>query len=264
VTRAGFFFGAGGLFWDPNPGGGGARVLGRRADPARCSRKQNLQKAFWRVLRHSFSVEDDCMIDDDSGRVTVLTDDERPRDLRRSRAQAAKAQVPRGTGKAKRLATHEAFSWNLSSYGYMVNCHVWCRALTGATAGISVMLPDAQGLVADRRCALALNRARVSPGAYMLGLRCGRRVSGTEGLPQPPCLAIRSHTRAARGCHHRHLIFGFRSSRWGLFMVSISPTTDQCADHRVGNCAGRSRPPDTNQLIIIGVVTLVVLSVIWK
>ncbi len=138
---------------------------------------------------------------------------------------------------------------------------MWVSALVGGVCAFLSCLPDAEGLVADRRRAVATPSCPASPaptcsacpsriGAFFSGGAGGRG----DAVPQP------AHQAA------EDAIIGLIFSSFfglGLFMVSLSPTAVNIQTIVLGNILAIT-PEDTLQLAIIGFVSLVVLLVKWK
>jgi manganese/iron transport system permease protein len=98
-------------------------------------------------------------------------------------------------------------------------------------------------------------------GAYMLGLPFAAGAFLAGGLAAAAMLLIRARTRLREDAVIGMIFISFFAL--GLFMVSISPTPINVQTIVLGNVLAIT-PADTTQLVIIGAVTLVVLSVIWK
>lgn len=145
------------------------------------------------------------------------------------------------------------------SYGYMVNA-MWVSALTGAIcAFLSVYLMlKGWSLIGD---ALSHSIVPGVAGAYMLGLPFAAGAFLAGGLAAAAMLAIKARTRLREDAIIGMIFVSFFAL--GLFMVSISPTPINVQTIVLGNVLAIT-PADSTQLIIIGVVTLVVLTVIWK
>jgi manganese/iron transport system permease protein len=145
------------------------------------------------------------------------------------------------------------------SYGYMVNA-MWVSALTGAICAFlsAYLMLKGWSLIGD---ALSHSIVPGVAGAYMLGLPFAAGAFLAGGLAAAAMLLIRARTRLREDAVIGMIFVSFFAL--GLFMVSISPTPINVQTIVLGNVLAIT-PADTTQLIIIGVVTLAVLSVIWK
>lgn len=145
------------------------------------------------------------------------------------------------------------------SYGYMVNA-MWVSALTGAICAFlsCYLMLKGWSLIGD---ALSHSIVPGVAGAYMLGLPFSAGAFLAGGLAAAAMLLIRARTRLREDAVIGMIFVSFFAT--GLFMVSISPTPINVQTIVLGNVLAIT-PADTTQLIIIGVVTLAVLSVIWK
>lgn len=144
-------------------------------------------------------------------------------------------------------------------YGYMVNA-MWVSALTGAICAFlsCYLMLKGWSLIGD---ALSHSIVPGVAGAYMLGLPFAAGAFLAGGLAAAAMLGIRARTRLREDAIIGMIFVSFFAL--GLFMVSISPTPINVQTIVLGNVLAIT-PADSTQLIIIGVVTLVVLSVIWK
>lgn len=145
------------------------------------------------------------------------------------------------------------------SYTYMVNA-MWVSALTGAICAFlsCYLMLKGWSLIGD---ALSHSIVPGVAGAYMLGLPFAAGAFLAGGLAAAAMLLIRARTRLREDAVIGMIFVSFFAL--GLFMVSISPTPINVQTIVLGNVLAIT-PADTIQLVIIGVVTLVVLSVIWK
>lgn len=145
------------------------------------------------------------------------------------------------------------------SYNYMVNA-MWVSALTGAICAFlsCYLMLKGWSLIGD---ALSHSIVPGVAGAYMLGLPFAAGAFLAGGLAAAAMLLIRARTRLREDAVIGMIFVSFFAL--GLFMVSISPTPINVQTIVLGNVLAIT-PADTIQLVIIGVVTLVVLSVIWK
>jgi len=145
------------------------------------------------------------------------------------------------------------------SYGYMVNA-MWVSALTGAICGFlsAYLMLKGWSLIGD---ALSHSIVPGVAGAYMLGLPFSVGAFLAGGLAAGAMLLIRSRTRLREDAVIGMIFISFFAL--GLFMVSVSPTPINVQTIVLGNVLAIT-PADTVQLAIIGLVTLVTLSLIWK
>ena len=140
----------------------------------------NLEKTFGGVLRHFVLGEGE------GGRpraLDVITDDERPVIFdgdRRPRATAS------GEGAHGDVLLLEPFA-----YGYMVNA-MWVSRAGRRGLRIPLRLSDAEGLVADRRRAVARHRARCRRRLHARPAVLGRGVLLGRRLRQRPCFSSTS------------------------------------------------------------------------
>jgi len=145
------------------------------------------------------------------------------------------------------------------SYGYMVNA-IWVSALVGGVCAFlsAYLMLKGWSLIGD-----ALSHAIVPgvAGAYMLGLpfSVGAFLSG--GLAALAMLFLNQRTKLKEDAIIGLIFTSFFGL--GLFMVSVSPTAVDVQTIILGNILAIS-PEDTMQLVIIGVVSLVVLLLLWK
>ena len=145
------------------------------------------------------------------------------------------------------------------NYGYMINA-IWVSALVGGVCAFlsAYLMLKGWSLIGD---ALSHSIVPGVAGAYMLGLPFAAGAFLAGGLAAAAMLAIRARTRLREDAIIGMIFVSFFAL--GLFMVSISPTPINVQTIVLGNVLAIT-PADTTQLIIIGVITLVVLSVIWK
>ncbi|MCY0150010.1 metal ABC transporter permease [Hoeflea sp. G2-23] len=145
------------------------------------------------------------------------------------------------------------------SYDYMVNA-MWVSALTGAICAFlsCYLMLKGWSLIGD---ALSHSIVPGVAGAYMLGLPFAAGAFLAGGLAAAAMMLIRARTRLREDAVIGMIFVSFFAL--GLFMVSISPTPINVQTIVLGNVLAIT-PSDTMQLLIIGVVTLTVLTVIWK
>lgn len=144
-------------------------------------------------------------------------------------------------------------------YGYMVNA-MWVSALVGGVCAFlsSYLMLKGWSLIGD---ALSHSVVPGVAGAYMLGLpfALGAFVSGGLAAAAMLFLSDRSGLKV-------DVIIGLIFTSFfglGLFMVSISPVPIDIMTITMGNILAIT-PEDTLQLVIIGLVSLVILTAKWK
>ena len=145
------------------------------------------------------------------------------------------------------------------AYGYMVNAML-VSALTGAVCGFlsAYLMLKGWSLIGD---ALSHSIVPGVAGAYMFGLplALGAFVSG--GLAAAFMLYLSSRTKLKEDA-----IIGMIFSSFfglGLFMISVSPVSISIQTIVMGNILAIS-PGDALQLVIIGAVSLTILTTKWK
>lgn len=144
-------------------------------------------------------------------------------------------------------------------YDYMRNA-IFVSALVGGVCGFlsSYLMLKGWSLIGD-----ALSHAIVPgvAGAYMLGLpfAFGAFISG--GLAAASMLFLNQRTRLKEDAIIGLIFTSFFGL--GLFMVSLSPVSVNIQTIVLGNILAIT-PADTLQLVIIGGVSLVVLTAKWK
>lgn len=145
------------------------------------------------------------------------------------------------------------------SYSYMVNA-MWVSALVGGVCGFlsAYLMLKGWSLIGD-----ALSHAIVPgvAGAYMLGLpfALGAFISG--GLAAGAMLFLSQKTKLKEDAIIGLIFTSFFGL--GLFMVSLSPTSVNIQTIVLGNILAIT-PEDTLQLVLIGGISLAILSVKWK
>jgi hypothetical protein len=196
--------------------------------------------------------DEDLHDDDDRRQVTVLTDDERPFVI-----------YGEAERKARKSPSGERAPMSVAAGALLLRLHGQRHVGVGADRGnlrLPVVLPDAQGLVADRRCAVTLDRAGRSRRLHAGPALCSRRLSGRRAGRRGDAVSSAAH-RLREDAIIGMIFVSFFAL--GLFMVSISPTPINVQTIVLGNVLAIT-PSDTLQLIIIGAVTLTVLTLIWK
>ncbi|MBA4785848.1 MAG: metal ABC transporter permease [Rhizobiales bacterium] len=145
------------------------------------------------------------------------------------------------------------------TYGYMLNA-IWVSALVGGVCGFlsAYLMLKGWSLIGD---ALSHSIVPGVAGAYMLGLpfALGAFVSG--GLAAAAMLFLNQRTRLKEDAIIGLIFTSFFGL--GLFMVSPSPTSVNIQTIVLGNILAIT-PGDTLQLVIIGGVSLVILTLKWK
>ena len=145
------------------------------------------------------------------------------------------------------------------AYNYMTNA-MWVSALVGAVCAFlsAYLMLKGWSLIGD---ALSHSIVPGVAGAYMLGLPFSLGAFLAGGLAAASMLFLQERS----GLKEDTIIGLIFTSFFGLglFMVSISPTSIDVQTITLGNILAIS-PGDTLQLAIIGLVSLIVLSMIWK
>lgn len=145
------------------------------------------------------------------------------------------------------------------AYQYMVNA-MWVSALVGAVCAFlsCYLMLKGWSLIGD-----ALSHAIVPgvAGAYMLGLPFALGAFLAGGLAAVSMLFLNNRTGLRQDAIIGLIFTSFFGL--GLFMVSISPTSVDIQTITLGNILAVT-PADTLQLVIIGVVTLFVLTLKWR
>ncbi|MGB3278072.1 MAG: metal ABC transporter permease [Pseudorhodobacter sp.] len=149
--------------------------------------------------------------------------------------------------------------WEPFNYGYMTNA-MWVSALVGGVCAFlsAYLMLKGWSLIGD-----ALSHAIVPgvAGAYMLGLPFALGAFLSGGLAAAAMLFLNQRT----GLKEDTIIGIIFTSFFGLglFMISVSPTPVDVKTIILGNILAIS-PSDTQQLAIIGFVSLAVLLAKWK
>ncbi|MCC2611569.1 metal ABC transporter permease [Neorhizobium sp. Rsf11] len=145
------------------------------------------------------------------------------------------------------------------TYSYMLNA-IWVSALVGGVCGFlsAYLMLKGWSLIGD---ALSHSIVPGVAGAYMLGLpfSLGAFISG--GLAAGAMLFLNQRTRLKEDAIIGLIFTSFFGL--GLFMVSLSPTSVNIQTIVLGNILAIT-PEDTLQLVIIGGVSLVILTLKWK
>jgi manganese/iron transport system permease protein len=145
------------------------------------------------------------------------------------------------------------------AYGYMVNA-IWVSALVGALCGFlsTFLMLKGWSLIGD-----ALSHAIVPgvAGAYMLGLPFAAGAFLSGGLAAAAILTLGATTRLRQDAVIGVVFTGFFAL--GLFMISIRPMAVNIQTIMLGNVLAIT-PADTIQLALIGVISLVILTLKWR
>lgn len=145
------------------------------------------------------------------------------------------------------------------AYQYMVNA-MWVSALVGAVCAFlsCYLMLKGWSLIGD-----ALSHAIVPgvAGAYMLGLPFALGAFLAGGLAAGSMLFLNNRTGLRQDAIIGLIFTSFFGL--GLFMVSLSPTSVDIKTITLGNILAIT-PADTLQLVLIGLVTLIILTAKWK
>jgi manganese/iron transport system permease protein len=145
------------------------------------------------------------------------------------------------------------------TYGYMLNA-IWVSALVGGVCGFlsAYLMLKGWSLIGD---ALSHSIVPGVAGAYMIGLpfAIGAFLSG--GLAAAAMLYLNQRTRLKEDAIIGLIFTSFFGL--GLFMVSLSPMSVDIRTIVLGNILAIT-PADTLQLVLIGGISLVVLTLKWK
>ena len=145
------------------------------------------------------------------------------------------------------------------AYGYMVNA-MWVSALTGAVCAFlsAFLMLKGWSLIGD---ALSHSIVPGVAGAYLLGLPFALGAFLSGGLAAGAMLFLNRRT----GLREDAIIGLIFTSFFGLglFMVSLSPASVDIRTITLGNVLAIT-PADTLQLVIIGAVSLLVLTCKWR
>ncbi|MEM9999620.1 MAG: metal ABC transporter permease [Pseudomonadota bacterium] len=145
------------------------------------------------------------------------------------------------------------------AYQYMINA-MWVSALVGAVCAFlsCYLMLKGWSLIGD-----ALSHAIVPgvAGAYMLGLPFALGAFLAGGLAAGSMLFLNNRTGLRQDAIIGLIFTSFFGL--GLFMVSLSPTSVDIKTITLGNILAIT-PADTLQLVVIGLVTLAILTAKWK
>ncbi|MDO5630345.1 MAG: metal ABC transporter permease [Paracoccus sp. (in: a-proteobacteria)] len=144
-------------------------------------------------------------------------------------------------------------------YGYMAEA-IWVSALVGAVCGFlsAYLMLKGWSLIGD---ALSHSIVPGVAGAYMLGLpfAIGAFLSG--GLAAMTMLFLNSRTGLREDAIIGLIFTAFFGL--GLFMISLNPMAISIQQITMGNILAIS-PDDTLQLVLIGTVSLLILTLKWR
>ena len=145
------------------------------------------------------------------------------------------------------------------SYAYMANA-MWVSALVGTVCGFlsAYLMLKGWSLIGD---ALSHSIVPGVAGAYMLGLPFSLGAFLAGGLAAGAMLFLNKRTKLKVDAIIGLIFTSFFGL--GLFMVSLSPASVNVQTIVLGNVLAIT-PADTLQLVIIGGVSLIVLSLKWK
>lgn len=145
------------------------------------------------------------------------------------------------------------------TYGYMLNA-IWVSALVGGVCGFlsAYLMLKGWSLIGD---ALSHSIVPGVAGAYMIGLPFALGAFLSGGLAAGAMLFLNQRTRLKEDAIIGLIFTSFFGL--GLFMVSLSPTSVDIQTIVLGNILAIT-PTDTLQLVIIGGVSLAILTAKWK
>ena len=145
------------------------------------------------------------------------------------------------------------------AYTYMTNA-MWVSALVGGVCAFlsAYLMLKGWSLIGD---ALSHSIVPGVAGAYMLGLPFSLGAFLAGGLAAGSMLFLNQRTKLKEDAIIGLIFTSFFGL--GLFMVSLSPASVNIQTIVLGNVLAIS-PADTLQLAIIGLVTLVLLTLKWK
>jgi len=145
------------------------------------------------------------------------------------------------------------------AYSYMTNA-MWVSALVGGVCGFlsAYLMLKGWSLIGD---ALSHSVVPGVAGAYLLGLPFALGAFLSGGLAAAAMLFLSTRSGLKPDVVIGMIFTGFFGL--GLFMVSLNPMAISVQTITMGNILAIS-PEDTLQLVLIGAVSLVVLSLRWK
>ncbi|MDO5705320.1 MAG: metal ABC transporter permease [Paracoccus sp. (in: a-proteobacteria)] len=144
-------------------------------------------------------------------------------------------------------------------YGYMAEA-IWIAALVGAVCGFlsAYLMLKGWSLIGD---ALSHSIVPGVAGAYMLGLPFALGAFLSGGLAAMTMLFLNSRTGLREDAIIGLIFTAFFGL--GLFMVSLNPMAVSIQQITMGNILAIA-PGDRLQLIVIGAVSLIVLTLKWR
>lgn len=144
-------------------------------------------------------------------------------------------------------------------YHYMINA-IWVSGLVGAVCGFlsAYLMLKGWSLIGD---ALSHSIVPGVAGAYMLGLPFAAGAFLSGGLAAGAMLFLNDRTKLREDAIIGVIFTSFFGL--GLFMVSLSPTSVDIQTIVMGNILAIT-PGDTLQLVLIGGVSLLLLTLKWK
>lgn len=145
------------------------------------------------------------------------------------------------------------------SYSYMVNA-MWVSALVGGVCAFlsAYLMLKGWSLIGD---ALSHSIVPGVAGAYMLGLPFALGAFVAGGLAASSILFLQQRSKLKEDAIIGVIFTSFFGL--GLFMISLSPMSVSIQNITMGNILAIT-PTDTFQLVIIGLVSLCVLTTKWK
>ena len=145
------------------------------------------------------------------------------------------------------------------SYNYMVNA-MWVSALVGGVCAFlsAYLMLKGWSLIGD---ALSHSIVPGVAGAYMLGLPFALGAFVAGGLAASSILFLQQRSKLKEDAIIGAIFTSFFGL--GLFMISLSPMSESIQTITMGNILAIT-PTDTFQLVIIGLVSLCVLTTKWK
>lgn len=145
------------------------------------------------------------------------------------------------------------------SYNYMFNA-MWVSALVGAVCAFlsAYLMLKGWSLIGD---ALSHSIVPGVAGAYMLGLPFSVGAIFSGALASMTMLFLNQRTKLREDAIIGLIFTSFFGL--GLFMISLSPTSVNIQTIVLGNILAIS-PADTTQLVIVGGLSFLILSLKWK
>ena len=145
------------------------------------------------------------------------------------------------------------------SYSYMVNA-MWVSALVGGVCAFlsAYLMLKGWSLIGD---ALSHSIVPGVAGAYILGLPFALGAFVAGGLAASSILFLQQRSKLKEDAIIGVIFTSFFGL--GLFMISLSPMSVSIQTITMGNILAIT-PTDTFQLVIIGLVSLCVLTTKWK